>query len=433
MTQTEYLYKNCNEPTPAWLMEIGKDSEIPWKQFFESRTVFYPGSGLDPQPVEVFGGGHSAHCFIFVDYLEFNPDEIPFPGYSLVFSRSLSEETFFAMYDNPYSYRRDFDFGRFRFESRYDNHEHFVKFYVFERNASCKNPHAVERFALLYLRADAFPVFNAVYAQGRANLFAAVFEDYCCGCEYECFGNWELLHEMAKKAKIFPKFISTGRERCIWQNYAAVDNVEKFERPRDSRRLYKMDQMAFHIEDDFRKYQKKDFAHDFANWFKIEWRPGGERIKFVNREFARFLPDPSIKIDGNLFHRLCFSAACFFNFLIPQIILELGGLSAYHDYARTTGWPVLEAEALGDMSAATIIEKAGLIPEDSEVKDFCRLLKVVAECYAYDLHIFFGTWLNTFDEAAHGRLRRDKKLGIYTVNNLLRSRTEEFIRGLTHS
>ena len=69
MEQLDYLYNNYREPTPAWLMAIDRDSEIPWKQFFESRTVFYPGAGMDPHTVNLFGGAHCAHCFINVDYL----------------------------------------------------------------------------------------------------------------------------------------------------------------------------------------------------------------------------------------------------------------------------------------------------------------------------------------------------------------------------
>ena len=253
----EYLYNNYREPLPDWLMRINRDSEIPWKQFFESRTVFYPGARMDPHTVNAFGGAHCAHCFINVDYLDmktgieaktrersFSKNDLDtdealrqadryfdlskplFPDYTLIYSRSLSEGEFFAMFDNPYSYRNDPDLQRFNSRSEFDRYGHFVKFYVFERNAECANPHAVERFALLYLGADAFPVFNAVYAQNRANLFAVLIEDYGYGCQYERFGNRQLLHEMAKKANVFPEFILSSLG-CVWKNYALIEGMDQ--------------------------------------------------------------------------------------------------------------------------------------------------------------------------------------------------------------
>ncbi len=277
MKQTDYLYKNYREPTPDWLMAINKDSEIPWKQFFESRTVFYPGAGMDPHTVNVFGGGHCAHCFINVDYLDmkigvegktreriFSAEDIStdkdiqqadgyydlstplFPDYTLIYSQSLSESEFFAMYKDPYSYIKDPDLQRFKEKSTFDRGEHFVKFYVFERNENCNEPHSVERFALLYLGADAFPVFNAIYSQGRANLFAAIIEDYGFGCQYERFGNGELLHEMAKKAKIFPKLILT-RSDCsdTWRNYKVIKGLDASKGVHLERELYKIDKESF--------------------------------------------------------------------------------------------------------------------------------------------------------------------------------------------
>ena len=128
MEQLDYLYNNYREPTPDWLMAIDENSEIPWKQFFGSRTVFYPGAGMDPHTVNLFGGAHCAHCFINVDYLgmrtaiEFKTQERTyserllrtdedfrqaheyynlrwplFPDYTLIYSRSLSEGEFFAI------------------------------------------------------------------------------------------------------------------------------------------------------------------------------------------------------------------------------------------------------------------------------------------------------------------------------------------------
>lgn len=446
MEQMEYLYNNYWEPPPNWLMEINGDSEMPWKQFFESRTVFYPGAGMDPHTVNVFGGAHCAHCFINVDYLvmktdvevktrersfseeNLDTDKVLFPDYTLIYSRSLSEGEFFAMFRNPYSYRSAPDLQRFNSMSEFDRNEHFVKFYVFERNANCINPHSVERFALLYLGADAFPVFNAVYVQGRANLFAALIEDYGYGGQYERFGNGQLLHEMAKKANVFPDFILSERGCCVWKNYALIEEVEQSACGTRDRWLYKVDKVAFCLEAEFRDYQYKFFSRDFAKLFKVERRAGENGVNFVVGDLARFSQKLDVRsIDPQ---SLNFSAACFFNFLIPQIFGKLGGRSAYYDYARATGWPVLEYRNPFELSSAQILLKAGLIPAECNIASFCKILEVLKEYFTEDLEEFFCGRLHTLNDAAYARLRDNYEIGGYSVNEQLRSRTDEFVQSL---
>lgn len=459
MEQLEYLYNNYREPTPDWLMRINRDSEIPWKQFFESRTVFYPGAGMDPHTVNAFGGAHCAHCFINVDYLDMrtgieyktrersfsernlktNEDlrraheyfdlSVPlFPGYTLIYSRSLSEGEFFAMFDNPYSYRRDPDLKRFHSRSEFDKYGHFVKFYVFERNAECTNPHAVERFALLYLGADAFPVFNAVYVQGRANLFATLIEDYGFGCQYERFGNRQLLHEMAKKANVFPELILSERASCVWKHYALIEGLEQSRCGIRSRWLYKVDREAFRLESEFKDYQYKDFSRDFAKKFRVERRAGENGVNFVDGDFAHFSQKQDVRSSDP--QGLNFSAACFFNFLVPQIFGELGGQSAYYDYARATGWPVMEYGIASELSSAQALFKAGLVPGENDIAKFCKILEVLKEYFAEDLDDFSRRRLDTLDNAAYDRLCENDGISWFSVNKLLDSRTDEFVQSL---
>lgn len=445
MERMEYLYNNYWEPTPDWLMEINRDSEIPWKQFFESRTVFYPGARMDSHTVNVFGGAHCAHCFINVDYLvmktdievktrehsfleeSLDTDEALFPDYTLIYSRSLSEGEFFAMFRNPYSYRSDPDLQRFNSRSNFDRNEHFVKFYVFERNADCSNSHAVDRFALLYLGADAFPVFNAVYAQGRANLFATLIEDYGYGGQYERFGNKQLLHEMAKKANVFPEFILSA-PFFVWKNYALIEEVEQSGSETRGRLLYKVDKEAFRLEAEFRDYQYKDFSREFAKRFKVERRAGENGVNFVDGDFVRFSQKQDVRSGDP--QGLNFSAACFFNFLIPQIFGELGGQSAYYDYARATGWPVMEYGSASELSSAQALFKAGLVPGENEIAKFCKILEVLKEYFAEDLEDFICGGLHTLNDAAYARLCQNQELRGSSVNEQLRSRTDEFVQSL---
>ncbi len=262
MNQVEYLYTHYREPVPAWLLEINKKSWIPWKEFFGSRTVFYPGSKFDPYTVNAFTRSHSAHCFVNVDYevakadLEDELKKPMFPGYNIIYERDISESFFLSMFKQPYSYVVDFRLasaekrGSFMYVDYYrdefDTIKHYVKFLVFERELGLDNSFGAERFALLFIGGDAFPVFNALYANKNANLFAMLIDDYGYGGQYAHFGKDELLHRIAKKRKVFPELILT--ERCtgnrMWGGFHGVDdsdNPDNADLGRVPRWLYKRD------------------------------------------------------------------------------------------------------------------------------------------------------------------------------------------------
>ena len=250
MKQTEYLYNNYREDIPAWLLEIDNESRIPWKEFFSSRTVFYPGSWLDPYTVNAFTRSHSAHCFVNVDYnvskeqLEAELKKPLFSRYTVIYERDITESIFLAMFKQPYSYILDFglengssyDFGDNRNFFSYspehleffDSIKHFVKFLVLERDAELSDTFGAERFALLFIGGDAFPVFNALYANKNANLFAMLIDDYGYGAQYAYYRRGELLHKIAQKRKVFPELMLT--ERCngesMWNGFEFVKEAD---------------------------------------------------------------------------------------------------------------------------------------------------------------------------------------------------------------
>lgn len=245
MNQIEYLNKHYQMPLPAWLIEINKGSRIPWKDFFGSRTVFYPGSGLDPYTVNAFMRSHSAYCFVNVDYgiskerLENELKKPMFPGYDIVYERDIFESFFLSMFRQPYSFVADFglDFGEdvycvfaYRHSERknFDTVKHYVKFLVFKRKTDLGDSFGAERFALLFIGGDAFPVFNALYANKNANLFAMLIDDYGYGGQYARYGNGQLLHKIALRCNVFPELILT--ERCtgnrMWDGFHGIDDSD---------------------------------------------------------------------------------------------------------------------------------------------------------------------------------------------------------------
>ena len=241
MNQVEYLYTHYREPVPAWFLEINKKSWIPWKEFFDSRTVFYPGSKFDPYTVNAFTRSHSAHCFVNVDYevakadLEDELKKPMFPGYNIIYERDISESFFLSKFKQPYSYVVDFRLasaekrGSFMYVDYYrdefDTIKHYVKFLVFERELDLDDSFGAVRFALLYIGGEAFSVFNALYANKNANLFAMLIDDYGYGGQYARYGKDQLLHKIALRRNVFPELILT--ERCtgerMWDGFYEVD------------------------------------------------------------------------------------------------------------------------------------------------------------------------------------------------------------------
>lgn len=102
MTQIEYLKNKYAEATPAWLKGYSKGQANPLAEFLKSRIVYYPGSGQDWHPLEVFGGSRSAHCFIYADYLQPEDEvighlqgEYGLGGYHILDSIRISESALY--------------------------------------------------------------------------------------------------------------------------------------------------------------------------------------------------------------------------------------------------------------------------------------------------------------------------------------------------
>jgi hypothetical protein len=55
--------------TPNWLKNFKPHRPFPIKKFLGSRVVYYPASGVDFHPVEVFGSAGAASCFVMADYI----------------------------------------------------------------------------------------------------------------------------------------------------------------------------------------------------------------------------------------------------------------------------------------------------------------------------------------------------------------------------
>lgn len=234
MTQVHYLRKHYREDIPTWLADFDGSSEVELRDFFSSRSVFYPGAGTDGHPIEVFAASHSAHCFVYADYmitkdaLKQELKKHPFAGYSIIYEKEYEENCLFELCPPietciPEDKRERVSSARNEMESRFSPYLYFI---ILERSPDLDDSYGAERIALLYCGTDAFTVFDVLYANGNVELFAALLEDYGFGGGYALFGGEKsLLRKIADNGDVYPEFL-LSRPCSVWNDYTLIPHVD---------------------------------------------------------------------------------------------------------------------------------------------------------------------------------------------------------------
>lgn len=231
-SQKEYLAKFCYEKMPAWLAEFDGTSDINLSDFFSSRNVFYPGSGTDAHPIEIFGGSHSAHCFVYADYLISKNELLSelknnlIPGYSIFYQKEYEVSSLFNLFQDSYSFipkGKVSSIASAR-DTICPDITPYLYFTIFKRNSDLEDSYGAERIALLFCGTDVFPIFDKVYANGNSELFGMLVEDYEFGLQYEGFGRNSLLNHIADNAGIYPEFL-LAKETCVWSGYSLISDL----------------------------------------------------------------------------------------------------------------------------------------------------------------------------------------------------------------
>ena len=208
------------EPLPEWLHRC--PSRFSRSDFFGSRTVYYPGSGNDGQPVSLCARSHAAHTFIYVDYsMRINNPESVFLGYDVEYTEELGE----ADLGEPC--------GWMNVKPEYDLKpiEPFASFVVLHRQAKKHGSHGPIRLAILFVGADGFDTFDALYCQNNSTPapFLIVAHDHGFGGNYDHFGQDGLLQTLAESHNREPKWllVGVGNNTTPWVNYddAGADEI----------------------------------------------------------------------------------------------------------------------------------------------------------------------------------------------------------------
>lgn len=230
-----YLLQH-RESCPTWLKEFKVGDKFNKEQFFGSRFVYYPGHGRDGHPVKLFGSSHSAHCFIYVDYmvdkaaiLDSLTNQDPrfhrrFKGYNTIERLHLSQADLVPDGWKPnVTLKNQSTFGR--------DITPFTPFgflEVLERDAELDDLHGASRLAVLFLGADGIATYDALFCQPNKIYppFAVLIQDHGWGGNYDKFGKDGLLEQIASHCQVFPQFLLVADGTQQWHEYTKISGVD---------------------------------------------------------------------------------------------------------------------------------------------------------------------------------------------------------------
>ena len=212
------------ETQPDWL-HAHKSPRFNRNEFFRSRTVYYPGSGDDGQPVKLCALSRAAHAFIYVDQdVDWNTlskyltdPEQGFNGYVLAHHEKVTEKDL-----QPGGWIRHIEKdeaqGADGFQTSFT--KPFAHFAVLDRQHEDEE-HGPRRFAILFIGGDGFASYDALYCQedGTPPPFLAVIQDHGFGGNYDRFDRGGLLERIARRTRVLPEFLLVADCSTPWSRY----------------------------------------------------------------------------------------------------------------------------------------------------------------------------------------------------------------------
>lgn len=219
------------EQLPDWLATHRPGERPSLRQFFRSRVVIYPGSGFDGSPVRLFGSRHLAHCFVYADYAVTRPElttqlsEGGFRGYRTLDRIALREEDLVTGTVH-YHVTADelLDLGQSAIRQMQPQGTPFGFLEILERKPPLDDAHGPARLAILFLYADGYAAFDALFCQTDGSApYAVVLEDHGFGRCYSTYGNDGLLHRIARRSDRYPQYLWCAVDGTEpWPEYAPV-------------------------------------------------------------------------------------------------------------------------------------------------------------------------------------------------------------------
>jgi hypothetical protein len=232
----DYLKTRFKEPEPSWLQLADRLGEPDVRRqflegFLTSRIVYYPGAGSDGQPVHLFNKTHTAHAFIHVDQWttrkELETMMTPAPGERRRGFRGYRKLAVCNLAPSelaPYPLRAHAGWhevaGARTFVGKNRDYGYAV-LYVFERLPEFGDDHGAKRFALIYLKADGFAAYDALFCQrgSIARPFCVVVQDHAFGGNWNQWDRGGLLEGIATRAGVRPPLLLVAHSSREWEGY----------------------------------------------------------------------------------------------------------------------------------------------------------------------------------------------------------------------
>ena len=216
------------ETQPDWLY-AHKSPRFDRNKFFRSRTVYYPGSGNDGQPVMLCALSRAAHTFVYVDQdvdwdtlsrRLVDPDQ-GFRGYVLAHHEEVTEKDLRPGGWTPHI-DKDEAQGADSFRASFT--KPFAHFAMLERQHGDEE-HGPLRLAILFIGGDGIASYDALYCQedDTPPPFLAVIQDHGFGGNYDRFDRGGLLDLIARRTGIQPEFLLVADCSRPWFGYADTD------------------------------------------------------------------------------------------------------------------------------------------------------------------------------------------------------------------
>ncbi len=226
--------------SPVWLekFDVHRPKENIVSDFFQSRIVYYPGSRTDGSAVKFFR--HEARCYVYADYFTEREeilaelDRHPFMGYS-VRSRLDLTETDLAP---PGCTMHIDDTISKAFTDRVRRHwpyaRPFAFFAILERDDGFDETHGPGRLAILFIAADGYAAYDALFCQsGRAAPYAILVETCGFGGDWQPpgfgnlgFGRGGLLEDIARRTGRMPPYLLCGHQPGGVPNWTGYERVD---------------------------------------------------------------------------------------------------------------------------------------------------------------------------------------------------------------
>ena len=232
MTDLISYLSNYREETPVWLEHYLQGEQITFKDLMSSRVAYYPGSGDDGTLIKVCNKSHSAHSFLYVDYLVkrkeledhiaqknsflgYHPigkiewqesDLMPNGQYPFVLSKKPlhgTPNTFVDPYEKPYCFSL-----------------------IMERDEGRDDSWGAEHFAVTFLFADGIATYYQLFVKKYSKApWVFLLQDHGFGCNYDCFGKGGILDAIIQENHCYPQYVICASNTRIWNGYEQVENV----------------------------------------------------------------------------------------------------------------------------------------------------------------------------------------------------------------